>query len=281
MVEINFILFLSFIVYLKCSSNTIENCIELGQNGNLTYCKKCKEKHFLFFHDLYCLPCDHKYYGQIGCGGNCNSSSYKLDRVVYCENKCKEGYYYLNGFCFNCDKGSPGCKKCNVTETQNQNGQKAYNYICQECLSNEYRLSEFGTCEKCKISYCLKCKFRDDNLSQECMQCEPNYYLANDGICKSCYDLYFGEGYCHYCSDNSSNFNYCYCFSPLALTDEKTCSPCIEGCIYCIANENKVPFCLRCLSGIFINENECLICPPGCNTCIIGEEGQSICTKCD
>ena len=29
----------------------------------------------------------------------------------------------MNGFCFNCDKGSPGCKKCNVTETQNQNGQ--------------------------------------------------------------------------------------------------------------------------------------------------------------
>ena len=282
MISFIFLLFLSLITNLKCSSHTIENCMQLRKNNTSYYCDKCKENHFLFFDDLYCLPCDHKYYGQVGCGGNCDSSRYKNDRFVYCnENKCKEGYFYLNGLCFSCEKGSPGCKNCSVSETQNEYGQIDYNYICNECLSDEYRLDQFGTCEKCSISNCLKCKFTDNNLNQECIQCEENYYLSN-GICKNCKTVSINYMSCTDCSDDSSNLSSCYCYySNYAIHENKTCSYCPEGCNYCYINENNIPYCLRCSSGTFKKENECLICDTGCNSCILGDNGQKICTSCD
>ena len=61
-------------------------------------CIECKSKYFLFFNNLLCLACDDKIYGQVGCGGNCDSSNYIVTRNVFCEeNGCKEGYYNLNG----------------------------------------------------------------------------------------------------------------------------------------------------------------------------------------
>ena len=280
--KIKFLLFLSFIVNLKCSSNYIENCSDLDKNDYSIFCKKCKENYFLFFDGLYCLPCNNSYYGQVGCQGNCDSSRYKNDRFVYCnENQCKEGFYYLNGLCFDCDKGSPGCKKCIVIETQSDNGKKDYNYICQQCISNEYRLDNFGTCEKCKISHCLKCEFSNDNSSQKCIQCESNYYLSEDGTCKSCEVKSIDYGYCTDCSDNKSNLSSCYCYNNYGINKNKSCSPCNEGCNLCIIDENNLPYCLECNSGTFKNQNECLKCSSGCNTCIIGDQGQNICTACD
>ena len=128
-----------------CNDELIKNCKEYGSGEESDTCIKCDDKYFPFFNNLYCFPCDNEDYGQIGCGGNCNSSRFKQDRLVYCnQNECKEGYYYLNGICFNCSIGSPGCKTCNVTETLIYN-QKDYSYNCQECLNNkDYKLDEFG-----------------------------------------------------------------------------------------------------------------------------------------
>ena len=156
------VVFLNHLKYFDCMDVTIQNCESFGKEEDQNICLKCKDKYFLFFNNLYCFACNDSYYGQIGCGGNCDSSRYQQDRLVYCNpNECKEGYYYLNGICFNCSIGSPGCKKCNVTET-NINTQIDYSYKCQECQSNEYKLDEFSTCQKCYMRHCQKCHYTDN-----------------------------------------------------------------------------------------------------------------------
>jgi len=85
--KIFFLIFLTQIINLKCFENTIKNC-ETNQNR----CEKCEDKHFLFFNNLLCLPCDDKYYGQIGCDGNCDSSRFENDRVVYAMMNVKKDF---------------------------------------------------------------------------------------------------------------------------------------------------------------------------------------------
>ena len=82
---------------LKCGDKEIENCEQCGTGENSNTCIKCKDKHFLFFNNLYCLPCADKNYGQVGCGGNCKSTNLNEERIIECNlNDCKEGYYNLN-----------------------------------------------------------------------------------------------------------------------------------------------------------------------------------------
>ena len=78
---------------LKCGDYEIENCISCNSTNKNETCGKCKDKHFLFFNDLLCLPCDHPYYGQFHCGGNCDGRKYIENRMPICEEGgCKEGY---------------------------------------------------------------------------------------------------------------------------------------------------------------------------------------------
>ena len=273
------------IFVINCFDHTIENCQQVDPT-NHDRCDKCEDKYFLFYNNLICLPCDDKNYGQIGCSGGCDSSRYENDRFVYCnKDECKEGFYYLKGLCLSCDKGSPGCKTCNITEIVTDNGLQDYNYICQECLDKEYKLDEFGTCQKCKMDHCLKCEFTDDYSNKECLECESNYYLTSNKTCKHCENVYNsnGNGYCTICSDNKTDLlsaKSCYCYNEYFLNENNTCTFCIKGCINCILAEDKTPYCLECKSGTFLNENECLICTGGCETCILDENNQTICTSC-
>ena len=274
------LIFVTQIINFKCFENTIKNC-EVIDEINQNRCEKCEDKHFLFFNNLLCLPCDDKYYGQMGCDGNCDSSRFENDRLVYCNDECKEGFYNLEGICLKCSMGSPGCKICNVTEIEGN--QTDYNYTCLECLNNEYRLDEFGTCEECKMDNCLKCEYTDEYSNKTCIQCESDYYLSN-GTCKRCHNVNIGHGYCTVCSDNETDLELatsCYCYTGYVLNENKTCSFCNEGCINCILGKNKTPYCLKCRSGTFVKENECLSCPKGCSTCILGDNNQPICTSCD
>ena len=59
---------------------------------------------------------------------------------MYDENDCKEGFYNLNGICFRCSEVLNNCKKCSVNI--NENDEKTY--LCNECLSNEYRINDYG-----------------------------------------------------------------------------------------------------------------------------------------
>ena len=187
------------IISLKCFSHSIPNCEAYDNNKNT--CTKCRDKYFPLFHNLFCIACDDKDYGQIGCGGNCDGSNFINDRVAYCkQNGCKEGYYYLEGLCLDCNMGSPGCKECIVNKTQNIDGQIYYNYTCLECLSNEYKLDINGTCQKCEMNYCLECSFAPNNSEKECLQCDQYSYLTTNKTCKICnYIVSLNGGYCRSC----------------------------------------------------------------------------------
>ena len=58
-----------------------------GENNNT--CAKCADNHFLFLFNYLCLPCDHLYYGDVGCKGNCHIKD-NLD-VTCDEFGCKDG----------------------------------------------------------------------------------------------------------------------------------------------------------------------------------------------
>ena len=275
-----FFILLIYLNSLNCSNTTILNCNELNPNTNT--CSKCQDKYFPLFHNLFCLPCDDKDYGQIGCGGNCDSSQYENDRFVYCENNsCKEGFIGLNGLCFNCSVESPGCKNCLAPEIVTTDGQLDYKFTCLECLSDEYKLEEFGTCLKCQMDNCLKCRFNGSN--QECFECESNYYLSSDKTCKRCHEYVdINGGYCRVCSDNLTDLESaeCFCYPSYILNENNTCSYCIEGCSKFIYDKDNIPYCIDCTSGYVLYEKKCLSCPDGCYSCYLDNYNQTICTSC-
>ena len=274
-----FILLIQLINFHSFTSY-IQNCEEFDTNSNT--CIKCKDKFFPFFHNLICLPCDDKDYGQIGCGGNCDSSKYENDRLVYCEkNKCKEGFYELEGICLKCDSKSPGCKKCHNTQTQ-INGLIDYEFTCEKCLSNEYKMNEFGTCEKCQMNNCLECIFTNDNMNKECLKCDKYYYINSEKTCEKChYDMnMIQHGYCEICSDDYTDLDStkCYCNLDYYLNKDNTCSFCSETCQKCIPTEEEGFYCLSCYSGYtgsILYNNECLKCPQMCTNCEIDPENEN------
>ena len=179
-----FLLFLKQIKKVECSESNIENCIESTTSiYGEEICVKCEDKYFPLFNDFYCFPCDDRIYGQLGCGGNCDSSNYKENRIAFCNpQECRDGYEYVNGMCFNCTIEQPGCKICNSSETI-VDGQKAYSYVCSECLSNEYLLdTETNMCKKCHMDNCINCHY-NDFFEKECDNCENTYYLTSNRTC--------------------------------------------------------------------------------------------------
>ena len=305
---------------LKCGEEEIENCIECGKGEESNKCAKCKDKYFLFFHNLYCIACNDSTYGQVGCGGNCDSSRFSTDRFVYCnEDDCVEGFYNLNGICYRCADGSPGCKKCKYKEIVNENEEP---FICEECLNNQYRQYEqYGRCKHCSLSspsYCTKCHF-DENKNNICDQCNDGFYLSNN-FCRKChYPVEINNGKCQVCSDDETNYNSgpCWCNSyytqsshaicvscpencpyckynnithkteclrcdpGFTVNSKKKCTPCKEGCEYCFLNEDSEPICSLCFSRTFLSEDKkCLICPDNCKRCQLDENDQIKCIKC-
>ena len=146
---------------LKCGGEEIENCEKCGTGEKANTCIECKDKYFLFFNNLYCIPCNDPLYGNVGCVGSCDSTNYLNDRNIMC-NECKEGFFKLNGFCLDCTYGSPGCKRCSLKI----NERNQVEYICNECFSNEYRLdSSSGKCYHYGKNNCKKCHFDKENNS--------------------------------------------------------------------------------------------------------------------
>ena len=146
---------------LKCGGEEIENCEKCGTGEKANTCIECKDKYFLFFNNLYCIPCNDPLYGNVGCVGSCDSTNYLKDSNIMC-NECKEGFFKLNGFCLDCTYGSPGCKRCSLKI----NERNQVEYICNECFSNEYRLdSSSGKCYHYGKNNCKKCHFDKENNS--------------------------------------------------------------------------------------------------------------------
>ena len=265
---------------LKCGEEHIDNCVKCDMENSYS-CATCKPYHFLFFHNLICLPCDDEIYGQVGCGGNCDGTRYNETRMVFCEKDgCKEGYFNLNGICFRCADGSPGCKKCEIEE---KNDTEIYK--CNECLSNEFRLSsDLGVCLPCRMDFCLRCHFNEDYSKTECDKCIFKYYLDPEKKCKRCKYIGIENGVCRVCSENNTDFNSgpCWCYSGYTKSSHSTCVKCPDNCPFCKYNkEANQTECIRCKIGYTLNpEKTCTSCGDGCEYCFLGENLKPICSFC-
>ena len=307
-------LFYSKSNFLKCGEEEIENCVKCGTGDKANTCIECKEKHFLFFNNLYCIPCNDPLYGNIGCEGSCDATNYLNDRNIMCD-KCKEGFYNLNGICFNCTYGSPGCKSCTVEI----NGNNEAEYICTECLNNEYMLDSDGRCYHCGPIYCKKCHYESD-YNSVCDECYDGFYLDNYNYCQKCNGpVEIENGFCRICSDDLTDYEsgpcwcndyytlgshstcvrcpdncpYCEynkvtnkaecisCDPGYALNSEKTCTSCGMGCEYCFLSDNSTPVCSLCFSRTFSSESKCLVCPNNCKSCKYDEYNQIKCIECN
>ena len=272
----------------KCKRHNIENCEIYGKDSDgkeIDICIKCKDNYFLFYNNLYCLPCNDSLYGQVGCEGNCDASNYLQTRNVICnKNDCRDGYYNLNGICLSCSKGSKGCKKCTIT--LNEINKEVYN--CLECLNNEYKyLSSYG-CAKCYLDeeHCKKCHFISINsYSKECDECEEGFYLDKNKQCKKChYPIEISNGYCRVCSDNKNDYQSgnCWCYEYYTKKSHSTCVKCPDKCPYCEFNHymNNVE-CLICEPGYTLNSMKtCTYCGEGCKYCSLSDNSTPICNHC-
>ena len=167
-----------------CGRYEIGHCIECDNDQEV--CSKCENNYFLFFAGLECLNCDDEAYGQLGCEGNCDSSKYNVIKTVLCD-KCKEGYYSIEGICTLCSIGSENCVKCSYEASP---GSDRKVYKCLECvdgLYGKYRVSNVdGKCRKCSLpSNCLECRYKNGTNDVECIKCWNNYiFIKNDYVCK-------------------------------------------------------------------------------------------------
>ena len=286
-----FSILIASISNLLCGEEEIEHCLECGTGDNNETCAKCEDKFFPFLKNVFCLPCDHEYYGMVGCGGKCSvkSNSYEEQRNIICEkDKCKEGYYNLVGFCVPCDFGSPFCGKCtylpeNTSETDTLITEDKY-FKCQECINNEFKLNTYGRCEHCGMYKCVKCHFEPSGR-QVCDKCINNYYVNNAKSCTKChYPVYIYGGVCKVCSDDLTKYEtgYCYCSSGYTANSLYSCISCSAHCSNCNYDKvTKTTHCNRCYAGYTLNsKGVCKSCGYGCAYCYLDSNENPICTSC-
>ena len=228
---------LTIILNLHCGKEEIDHCAQCGTGENSDTCAKCENNYFLFLSNLLCIPCDHEYYGNIGCGGNCDGSKYKEIGNILCEeNGCKDGYYNLEGICLNCSIGSEYCKKCTYLAPY-ENGIKEYE--CKECINDKYQVLDDGRCHRCSINNCAECHYPYLSKYPICDKCMPGYYINSNGTCSQChYPVYIDNGKCTVCSDDLKNFESgnCTCNNSYILINHSSCISCPETCNKCYYN---------------------------------------------
>ena len=229
------------------------------------------------------IPCDHEYYGNIGCGGNCDSSKYKEINNILCEeNKCKEGYYNLEGICVQCSIGSEYCSKCTYLVPYKDSSKE---FKCNECINDKYQVLDDGRCHQCFINNCLDCHYPYLSKTPICDKCDNGYYINSNGTCSKChYPIHINNGLCKVCSDNLNNFEsgYCSCDLGYTLFNYSSCISCPENCEICIYNQTlKYLECKTCKYGYFLNsKNKCVTCGDNCNSCELDTEKNPICKSC-
>ena len=318
-----FIILLNFsfsrVDVMKCGDEIIKNCKECGKGEENNTCAICNDKHFPLVENLFCIPCDDLIYGQVGCQGQCDASDYSNSGFAYCQ-ECKEGYYNLEGLCYKCEIGSPGCKECTYVYEENSENKR---FKCQKCLNEEeYIINEEFKCVKCndKLNHCKKCHYekQGENIQSQCDECYYGYFVNSNKTCSPCYDKYLSGGReCQFCSSDSKP-DFCWCNLGYVLNDtsciscpsycsrceynsetgstkclrcdtgysfdlEGKCKPCEDGCNYCYFDNNNNTICLVCQSGKFLPDGKkCLISPNGCSEFEYdNDKKEAVCIRCD
>ena len=265
---------------LTCGEEQIEHCSKCGNTPNVDECYECEGGHFPLLENLLCIPCDDPIYGQIGCKGNCDSSSYSDSGFAYCE-ECKPGYYNVEGLCYKCSRGSDECVECTY-EKEDNSDEKIFK--CTKCSSNEYRINDQYYCEKCEINNCKTCHYPDGSTEPECDLCNYGYYINSEKKCSKCQEYDITGGRCTTCSSdiNDKDKTTCYCFSHYTKKDDYSCEECPDNCSKCEYNSaTGKTKCLGCYSGYRLNEvNTCTKCSDGCKECYLDENKKSICLRC-
>ena len=265
---------------LQCEDEKIEHCTKCNTGDKSDSCSTCEDKYFPFFSDLLCYPCNDSLYGQEGCIGKCNSSNITYNRHALCEEGgCKEGFYYLNGNCYNCSATQEGCKKCTYKKQENQ----TYgNFICLECESNNYKLTEYGKCQLCSDYGCEECHYEKNYTKTVCDKCYDGYYLDLNGQCKECRTSNIDNGYCRICSETGTKYDSCYCDYDSIKIGESKCTKCPANCDKCeYDNKTNSIECISCHYNYRFNSNkDCIYCGDGCYSCTIDKSNNPICTSC-
>lgn len=264
---------------VECNGTTTEHCSKCSTGDDSDSCSSCDDKHFLFFNNLFCVPCNDSTYGQIGCEGNCDGSDYVDTRFAFCEKGgCAEGYYNLNGICMNCSVGSPACKKCTYEVQENETHG---NFICEECENNEYRINSFGLCQHCYLSGCEKCHY-ENNTEAVCDKCMEGYFKDSYMGCSSCYYNYPSGKRCYVCSENETDYEFCNCYSGYTKVGKFDCLSCSYGCEECsYDNKTNTTECSKCYSGYILDSDKnCISCGERCQTCELDKYKNPICLSC-
>jgi len=324
--KLNFLLLISLLLVnisfqnsVQCDGKTIDQCTKCDTGEKSDTCSVCEDGTFLFFHNLFCLPCNDSMYGQEGCGGNCDGTNFLIYRNVSCEKGgCDDGYYRTyEGKCVACGKYNPNCTKCSYEIPENETiGQ----FKCLECDSDEFIIDQFGRCNNCTMDLCNKCVFDENKTKVICEECAEGTELNINGECDYCYNTYKNFKECYVCEKIDKPFNctcnYGYIENPLdpdspclecpyhckedcifnnetnttscgkceegySLNSEGICDYCGSSCLSCEFDENNSPKCLNCSSGYYLNkENQCSSCSYGCASCEVDENDVETCSSC-
>ena len=208
---LNILLIINFLLtsQKKCGRYEIEHCSECDNDQEI--CTKCEDNYFVLFGGSECIKCDDKDYGQPECDGKCDGSRYNEIQEVLCD-KCKVGFYSIEGICFSCASGSENCIRCSYEASS---GSDKKIYTCLECLggyNGEYRVSKKdGKCRVCNEPPCTECHYKKGTVDDyKCTKCQKDYYLSNE----RCHQCYYNRndiagGYCnkYYCPGDSNHNN--------------------------------------------------------------------------
>jgi len=202
-------------------------------------------------------------------------------------NKCKEGYYSIDGICHTCSSGSEKCVKCSYVANGDKN-----EYTCHECvdgLNGEYRVNKFdGKCRTCDEPPCSECHYKvGTEYDYICTKCMDGYYLSNDR-CHECYDIdnKIPSGKCKksYCpgTSNHDKISKCKCNDGYALAYQ-TCISCpsnFQNCHYDSYTDKTK--CSKCdIRHAITAQGECISCPIYCYSCYYDENTKSAkCKNC-
>ena len=193
---------LFYINSLKCKNRTIEHCNKCASGINGDTCAQCEDTYFPLYANLNCIKCDDEIEGQKECGGKCDSSKYSTIYTVLCEeNGCKEGYYNIDGICFECSIGSEHCTNCTYIAPLGSQKKKFKCLLCEGGLYGIYRIWESdGKCHTCDglIPNCIQCHYENGTNKAICDKCVDDYYVdpITKSKCNKCYNDYITGGEC-------------------------------------------------------------------------------------